>query len=273
MWIVLLLLLTASSIIIAATHRDSGDSSPGAHQSTQSAQRTATISVSSTPLPTAINTPVIDQTPTPLFYENFGDNSKGWAITDTPDFTRMLEGKELTLSVTNHNILTETIPSTTPFGDCTINIEFALRKADANDSMGLYVRGDGLLFHDYRIDVFGNNTVALSKEYLDANKKPQTLEFEKTAHLSALAAIGKPNILTVIMKGPYVMLRINNTTIKTLVDSDYARGQIALFASNGPTSDGVVAVFSSVKITQVPDRLPGLPMSTATATGTAQATQ
>lgn len=267
LWIVLsLLIVVGSSVIIATTIKgSSGDNLSNASHGVRS---TSTASVVSTPLPTATSTPDLSETPTPLFDEDFMDNSKGWALTNSPDFTRTLDGDQLMLAVTNHNILTETVPGNAAFGDCTITIDFTLLKADANDSVGVYVRGDGLLFHDYRIDIFGNNTVALSKEYLDADKKPQTLEFEKTARVAALASVGKPNILRVIMKGPYIVLQINGVPIKTMIDSDYTRGQIALFVNNGPTSDGVTAVFSSVKITQVPDQLPGLPIS-ATATVTA----
>lgn len=261
LWIVLLLLLIlgSSAIIAAAVRGKSENSVPNISHGTQS---TSTASVTPPPSPTtAISTPSLMQTPTPLFYEEFLDNSKGWALTNSPDFTRALDDNKLTLAVTNHNILTETVPSNTLFGDCTVDIRFTLLKADANDSVGVYVRGDGLLFHDYRIDIFGNNTVALSKEYLDANKKPQTLEFEKTARVAGLASPGKPNTLSVIMKGPYIMLQINGKTVKTIVDSDYTRGQIALFVNNGLTSAGVTAVFSSVKITEAPDQLPGLPIS------------
>ena len=266
LWIVLsLLIVMGSSVIIATTIKGSRNSlSDGSH----SLQSTSTARVVSTPVPTITSTPDLSQTPTPLFYEDFMDNSKGWALTNSPDFTRTLDGDQLMLAVTNHNILTETVPGNAAFGDCTITIDFTLLKADANDSVGVYVRGDGLLFHDYRIDIFGNNTVALSKEYLDAEKKPQTLEFEKTARIAALASVGKPNMLRVIMKGPYIVLQINGVPIKTMIDSDYTRGQIALFVNNGPTSDGVTAVFSSVKITQAPDQLPGLPIS-STATVTA----
>jgi hypothetical protein len=255
----LLLLILGSSAIIAAAVQDKSENSSSSIN--HSVQRTSTVGVTPTPSPTGVSTPDLTQTPTPLFAEDFLDNSKGWALTNTPDFTRALDNNELTLAVTNHNILTETVPGNTVFGDCTVDIRFTLLKADANDSVGVYVRGDGLLFHDYRIDIFGNNTIALSKEYLDADKKPQTLEFEKTTRIAALAPIGKPNTLNVIMKGMYIMLQVNGKTIKTIVDSDYARGQIALFVNNGPTSEGVTAVFSSVKITGAPDQLPGLPIS------------
>jgi hypothetical protein len=267
LWVALLLLLIlGSSAIIAAAIQGKGENS--APSTDHVILRTATVGVSPTPSPTATSTPELAQTP--LFYEDFLDNSKGWALTNSPDFTRALNDDKLTLAVINHNILTETVPSNTLFGDCTVDIRFTLLKADANDSVGVYVRGDGLLFHDYRIDIFGNNTIALSKEYLDADKKPQTLEFEKMAHVAALASVGKPNMLSIIMKGPYILLQVNGKTIKTMVDSDYTRGQIALFVNNGPTSDGVTAVFSSVKITEAPDQLPGLPISP---TGTPVANQ
>ncbi len=263
LWIVLLLLIVIGSGAIIAT-KIMGSSESSFPNTRHSLQSTSTVGRTNTPLPTA--TPDLSQTPTPLFDENFLDNSKGWALTNSPDFTRTLDGNQLVLAVTNHNILTETVPNNGAFGDCTVTISFTLLKADANDSVGVYVRGDGLLFHDYRIDIFGNNTVALSKEYLDADKKPQTLQFERTSRISALASIGKPNMLKIIMKGPYILLQINSVTIKTMVDSDYARGQIALFVNNGPTSNGATAAFSSVEITEAPDQLPGLPISsTATA--------
>ncbi len=257
----LLLLLVGSSIIFIATIQGSANGAPRVQQSHPGTP----ASGSHTPAPTATvsadETPTIDMTPTPLFNEDFLDNSKGWPITDSPDFTRTLEDNKLTLSVINHNILTETVPSGTTFGDCTVNITFTLLKADGNDSAGVYIRGDGLLFHDYRIDIFGNNTVALSKEYLDANRKPQTLEFEKTPRVAALAPVGRPNTLTIMMKGPYILVQINGTTIKTMVDSDYPRGQIALFVNNGPTSGGATATFSHVEVTADPEQLPGLPLS------------
>ncbi len=267
LWIILsLAIIIGSSIIIATTRANSQENVSSAHSALQS---TSTVDILSTPLATAAATPIVSQTPNPLFYEDFADNSKGWAITDSPDFTRTLDDNKLTLAVMNHNILTETVPVSTTFGDCTININFTLLKADAHDSVGVYVRGDSLLFHDYRIDIFGDSTVALSKEYLDLNKKPQTLEFEKTARIPSLVTIKKANMLTVIMKGPYVMVQINGTTIKTLVDSDYTRGQIALFVNNGPSSDGAIAAFNSVIITGEPDQLPGLPISpTVTAIAT-----
>jgi hypothetical protein len=264
-WIILsLVIIIGGSIAIVTTVQNSEARFATTHKTVQS---TSTANILKTPLPTMIDdTPTLSATPAPLFDEDFVDNTKGWPITDSSDYTRTLDNNELTLAVTNHKILTETVPASTTFGDCTINIDFTLLKADALDSVGIYVRGDSLLFHDYRIDIFGDNTVALSKEYLDLEKKPQTLQFEKTPRIPALTSIGKLNTLTVIMKGPYVMVQINGTTVKTLVDSDYMRGQIALFVDNGPTSDGVMATFSHVQITGEPDQLPGLPMSsTATA--------
>ncbi len=46
---------------------------------------------------------------------------------------------------------------------------------------------------------------------------------------------------------------MNNTVVTTLTDSDYTRGQIALFVNNGETSDGVTAVFSSIVVYPLSD--------------------
>jgi hypothetical protein len=56
------------------------------------------------------------------------------------------------------------------------------------------------------------------------------------------------------MQGSNLTLLINNTVVTTLTDSDYTRGQIALFVNNGETSDGVTAVFSSIVVYPLSDQ-------------------
>jgi len=46
-----------------------------------------------------------------------------------------------------------------------------------------------------------------------------------------------------------MQLLINDTYVNTLSDPDYTKGQIALFVTNGMTSQGVTAIFSSIEIT------------------------
>jgi hypothetical protein len=58
------------------------------------------------------------------------------------------------------------------------------------------------------------------------------------------------------MEGPEMILVLNGAVIKSIEDTDYTRGQIALFVENGSTSDGVTANFSNIVICSAPDQLP-----------------
>lgn len=55
---------------------------------------------------------------------------------------------------------------------------------------------------------------------------------------------------------PTLVLLINDTPVKTITDSDYTSGQIALFVEHATTSNGVKASFSSVAVYPAPDQLP-----------------
>jgi hypothetical protein len=166
----------------------------------------------------------------------------------------MISNNTLTLSATNHKLLTESVPASTTFDDFMITATFTLTKADAQDSVGLYLRGDSYLDHDYRIEVFGDASYAVSKEWLDATHNVAISYLVSPTRASALKPLGQENTLKIIMEGSNLMLLINGTLVNSLVDSDYTRGQIALFVNNGTTSDGVTAVFSSIVIYPVPDQ-------------------
>jgi hypothetical protein len=67
-----------------------------------------------------------------------------------------------------------------------------------------------------------------------------------------------------------MVLAINGTIAASLVDADYARGQMALFVDNGSTSDGVSASFSNVRVNRALDQLSGFPAYLLTPTVTPQ---
>ena len=81
---------------------------------------------------------------------------------------------QLVLSDTNHKILIESLPTNAIFSDFALTVTFTMLKGDENDSVGLYVRGDTNLDHDYRIDISGNNKFAISKELLNPDKTART---------------------------------------------------------------------------------------------------
>ncbi len=206
--------------------------------------------------PTVIPTPTPSSTPQPLFSDDFTKANKGWYLGNSEGYTRTLSNNTLTLAATNHQLLTESLPTGAAFSDFMITITFTLMQASQSDSMGLYLRGDIYLDHDYRIDIYGNNTYAISKEYLDLDKYPQTQFLINPTKTSVLKPIGQQNTLTVIMKGPMLVLLLNGTVINTVTDQDYSSGQIALFVRNSDTSEGVEVSFSSVIVYPAPEQLP-----------------
>jgi hypothetical protein len=264
--ICLLLLVIMSGIFFAPSIKENGNSS--LHLSSHRFSQTATADMA---VPTL--TTISSLTPTPLFFDDFMASNQGWALSgenDTSGYLRTRVNNQLVLSDTNHQILIESLPTNTTFSDFSLTVTFTLLKGDENDSVGLYLRGDSNLDHDYRIDIFGNNRFAIKKELLNPDKTARTDILNGSTSSSLLMPKNQANMLTVMMKGPFMILAINGTIAASVVDADYARGQIALFVNNGSTSDGVSASFSSVRVDLAPDQVPGFPAYPPTPTVTPQ---
>jgi hypothetical protein len=56
------------------------------------------------------------------------------------------------------------------------------------------------------------------------------------------------NTITVNLNGSQLQLLLNNVKVSTVNDSDYATGQVALFARAGGDSSGVTVTFSRVEV-------------------------
>lgn len=238
------------------------------HSSSHRLGQTATANMT-TPMLNA----TLSLTPTPLFFDDFIASNQGWALSgpnDTSGYLRTRVNNQLVLSDTNHQILIESLPTNTTFSDFSLTVTFTLLKGDQNDSVGLYLRGDSNLDHDYRIDVFGDNKFSIKKELLNPDKTARTDILDGPIASPLLMPENQANTLTVIMKGPFMAFAINGTIAASLVDTDYSRGQIALFVNNGSTSDGVSASFSSVRVDSAPDQVPGFPAYPPTPTVTPQ---
>ncbi|QBD83114.1 DUF1080 domain-containing protein [Ktedonosporobacter rubrisoli] len=240
--LVLLLILISSSIFFFVRTQGSRE------------RNSASSAVTATTTPKL--TPTQTLTSQPLFAEYFIDNSKGWYLSDVADYTRTISDGKLMLAATNHKILVESLPSNTKFDNCILTVAFTLQQGDAQDSVGVYVRGDSNLDHDYRIDIYGDSTYAINKETLDAQNMPMETTLIPRTHSSLLAPVGRANVLRVIMKGPELVLMINDNVVNSITDLDYTRGQIALFVANGSTSEGVKASFGRVEVDSVPDVTP-----------------
>ncbi len=253
----LLLLVIGGSIFLVLQNTGNKGSTSQATRSTLTMPATSvhgnktTPTSTPTPIPTATDTPTeqVTPTPTPLFSDDFSnDNLRGWYISNVTGYTRLLVGSGLELTDTNHKSLIESLPTTHKFDDFSLTVMLTLQQGDNNDSTGIYLRGDSNLDHDYRIDIFGNSTYTISKEYLDTDNTPQTMYLVPPTHTSLLKPMGATNMLNVIMKGPTMQLLVNGSIVNTISDPDYTKGQIALFVTNGATSQGVTAIFSSIEI-------------------------
>lgn len=207
------------------------------------------------PSPTVLTTtPSPASTPQPLFYDDFTSNTKGWYQSHSAGYTRLIVNDSLLLSDTNHDVLIESLPTDRTFGNYTLTVVFTVIKLDWNDSLGVYVRGDSNLDHDYRIDIYGNGNYSISKEYLDTQNQQQSMYLEEPQPESYLNPAGQQNVLTVTMNGPTMTMLLNGSTVTSIADADYTQGQIALFVQGSPSANQVSASFDSVTVTALPSQ-------------------
>ena len=243
--IVVLLLLSTSSFFFIVRSGNKGS-------------KLATTIGTSTPIPSP--TPIYLETP-PVqseFYDTFKNNAQDWSVSSTEGYYRTVQPGELTLVNTNVNTtMVESLPTNSTFDNGTIIVDFTILEANANDTVGLYVRGDTNLEHDYRIDLNGNGTFDIAKEYLDLRNNPQSTILFGPKSDAALKSQGERNTIVLTMNGSRLQLFINNERVGVAIDSDYVDGQVALFVRLGKSSQKVAVCFSKVEIDKITGTLVG----------------
>lgn len=205
--------------------------------------------------PTATTAPS-QPTPSALFSDSFKDNSKGWDSSGGSGYARIVGDNALTMYDRNHKTVIESLPVDTTYDNFSLTTSFTFLKGDLNDSLGVYFRGDSNLDHDYRVDIFGDNSYMISKDYLDASKKPQVKLLVDVTHTDVLNAVGQMNKLTIIAKDSQMVLLLNNKVITSVTDSDYTKGQVAFFVQNGKTSSEARGSFTNVALYPAPNQMP-----------------
>src|SRR5215469_7262464 len=159
-WIVALLLLIGSSFLFIS--RIEGSQAISTHNSAKATpSHQPTIAPTSTPtIVQADISPTVSSTPEPIFSDYFVDNTKGWLVGDSAGtgYNRTIDLNGLTLSATNHKILIESLPGNNMYDNFLLSTAFIFQPGSAGDSMGIYIRGDSNMDHDYRIEIAGNNT-------------------------------------------------------------------------------------------------------------------
>lgn len=259
LWItcLLVILLAGSSIFLIANSQSRAEQVTPTSIAHATGTPTTQATPTQTPTPTLTQAPTASQTPQPLFQDYFIDNSKGWLTGNAGGYTRTLDEGALTLSATNHKILIESLPASNAFDDFSLSMNFTIKQAGEHDSVGLYLRGDSNLDHDYRIDIYGNNTYSISKESLDPKDNTQvTTSLVEPTRAPQLKSLDHVNRLSVIMKGSEMVLIINNVITQSISDDNYTHGQIALFVQHNDSPQGVELLVTSLSVYPAPDELP-----------------
>ena len=243
--IVVLLLLSTSSFFFIVRSGNKGS-------------KLATTIGTSTPIPSP--TPIYLETP-PVqseFYDTFKNNAQDWSVSSTEGYYRTVQPGELTLVNTNVNTtMVESLPTNSTFDNGTIIVDFTILEASVNDTVGLYVRGDTNLEHDYRIDLNGNGTFDIAKEYLNSRNNPQSIILFGPKSDTVLNTQGERNTIVLTMNGSRLQLFINNERVGVAIDSDYVDGQVALFVRLGMSSQKIAVCFSKVEIDRITGTLVG----------------
>jgi len=211
----------------------------------------ATVTATGTAVPTWVPTEVTPP-PNAIFYDTFVNNARGWSLSGSDGYFRILVNNTLILADTNPNTpLIESVPTSVNLDNYVISVDFTINQGDAYDSLGLYLRGDSTLDHDYRIDINGDSTFDVAKEWLDTSKTAQTTLLIPSQHTGYLNPPGQQNTLTVLMIGPTLTVEINGFLVASITDASYPSGQVALFARHGNSPDGIIVSFSRVEIDRV----------------------
>jgi Domain of Unknown Function (DUF1080) len=210
-----------------------------------------------TPTTTPSSTAIYMETPPPqsVFYDTFKNNALGWSLSNADGYYRTLRNGELTLTNTNPGVtLIESLPTNAIYDDFTVSVDLTILRAGRGDRAGIYVRGDSNMDHDYRIDINGDNTIDIAKEYLDSNNNPRTVLLVAPQGNPALNPPGEQNTIKLVMSGSQLILFINSVEVSSITDSDYATGQVAIFVHAGENSKGASILVSRVEVDKPPGK-------------------
>lgn len=241
--VIAIVLILVSSGIYNFVRRNSGTPVPTHHT------RTAT----STATPTT-GTFMNEQ---PLFNDEFIDNSNNWDIHAGAGYGASINNGVLTMRETNHRVFHEPVPAAAP-ADFAVTTTLTMTQGDQNDSAGLQVRSNQDNSQGYIIEIYGNNTFDIVRMSPNPNDNTEIQLTPLTGQEVApsLHPPGQPNTLAVIMKGPTMVVMMNNVVVKTLADTSFSNGSLSLYLGNGETSRVAIATFSNIALYPAPAELP-----------------
>lgn len=184
---------------------------------------------------------VVPSTPTPrgppLFADAFNNNTNGWDLQGNPGkFSVTLGNGALALEDDDNKLLWELVPGNKTFRDFKLAIDATLSKGDQINGYGVYVRGsldqNSNLTTYYRFELYGDGTYAVFKGNVDSSGKSTPTKIVDYTSSSAIQKQGGLNHMVIVAKGSTMTLMVNGQVLKTITDSSYTSGSLALFVSN-----------------------------------------
>lgn len=197
-------------------------------------------------------------TGTPTFSDNFADNGNGWNTqSDTGKYAIAIGANVMTLEDDNHKLLWELLPGNKSFSDFKLYVDAMLIKGDQNNGYGVYIRGasnqNSALATYYRFEVYGDGSYAIFKGNVDGAGNTSDAKLVDYSVDPVILPVNltnpQPNHLLISANGSTLIFTMNGKMLKTITDTSYTSGSIALFVSNLPESKtGAQASFSHLNI-------------------------
>ncbi|MBV9229305.1 MAG: DUF1080 domain-containing protein [Chloroflexi bacterium] len=190
----------------------------------------------------------------PTFADSFTDNHNNWNLQSSPgQFSVAVGGGALTLEDDNHSMLWAALPGGKLFSDFKLAVDAVLSKGDQNNGYGLFIRTafdqNGNVATYYRFSLYGDGTYAIFKGAVDANGNSQSTALADYTSNPAIQKAGEVNHISIIANGSTMTFVVNGQTLKTVNDSSYTNGSIALFVINlKDAQSGGQAKFSNLAI-------------------------
>jgi hypothetical protein len=185
----------------------------------------------------------------PLFADNFIADS-GWNLQSVRgNYAVIINNNTLTMEVDKNKLLWELMPGQASYGDFMLTVDAVLSRGDQNNGYGVYIRGASNPGSDlasyYRFELYGDGSYAIFKGTVGQGGKSIETKIVNYTLDPAIQKQGKTNRIIIIAKGPSMSFIVNDHLLKTFSDDSYARGSVALFASNLPEANpGMQVQFS-----------------------------
>lgn len=191
---------------------------------------------------------------TPLFADNFSSDAHGWNLQSSPgNYSVTLGNGVLSLQIEKHSVLWELLPGERTFSNFTLTVNADLSQGDQNDGYGVYVRGTSNQETDlatyYRFELYGDGSYAIFKGMTGYGDNSIATKMVDYTLNPAINKSGKVNQIMILAQGASLSFVVNGQLLKTVKDTSFSSGMIALFVSNLPEAKlGAQAQFSQFAI-------------------------